>query len=127
MWGAGQKGFPKPQRNSGALAVCSVSQINSDTIYLEMASNLTNAIGKKTEIMDQQFIMTSSFYIKGKLYEQSDFAHWCGQTMMDTQFILKYLLNLWGRKNVRGTPEVEGANLKVLRSGNKGLLKEAQR
>lgn len=75
MWGAGQKGFPKPQRNSGALAVCSVSQINSDTIYLEIASNLTNAIGKKTEIMDQQFIMTSSFYIKGKLYEQSDFAH----------------------------------------------------
>lgn len=50
MWGTGQKGFPKPQRNSGALAVCPVSQINSDTIYLEIASNLTNAIGKNQKL-----------------------------------------------------------------------------
>lgn len=75
MWGTGGKGLPKPQRNSGAPTVCPISQINSDIIYLEIASNLTNAIGKKTEIMDQQFIMTSSFYIKGKLHEQSNFVY----------------------------------------------------
>lgn len=70
MWGTGGKGFPKPQRNSGTPTVCPISQINSDIIYLEIASNLTNAIEKKkTEIMDQQFIMTSSFYIKGKVNE----------------------------------------------------------
>lgn len=42
--------------------------------------------------MDQQFIMASSFYIKGKLYEQSDFLIDVDKQWWTLQFILKLFI-----------------------------------